>query len=49
MSKLPIATASVTCIEYNETDTEDSTQQQTVQFQSYKPNAGLAESKDGAN
>lgn len=44
MSTLPVATASVTCIDYNA-----STKQQTVHFQSFKPDVGLAKSKDGAN
>jgi broad specificity phosphatase PhoE/3'-phosphoadenosine 5'-phosphosulfate (PAPS) 3'-phosphatase len=44
MVKLPIATASITCIEY----TSDN-QPFTVHFQSFKPDVGLKESKDGAN
>ena len=44
MAGLPIATASVTCIDY---DADSSTQ--TVHFQSFKPDVGLAKSKDGAN
>jgi broad specificity phosphatase PhoE len=42
MVNLKIATASVTCIDYDGPT-------QTVQFQSFKPNAGLRASKDGAN
>jgi broad specificity phosphatase PhoE len=44
MATLPVATASVTCIDYN-----TATAQQTVHFQSFKPDAGLTKSKDGAN
>jgi broad specificity phosphatase PhoE len=48
MSKLPVATASVTCIDYEyKKDTEQPTP--LVHFQSYKPNVGLKASKDGAN
>jgi len=43
MAGLGIATASVTCIDYNADGT------QTVHFQSFKPDVGLAKSKDGAN
>lgn len=43
MAGLGVATASVTCIDYNADGT------QTVHFQSFKPNVGLAQSKDGAN
>lgn len=42
MSKLKIATASITCIDYDG-DT------QIVHFQSFKPDIGLAKAKDGAN
>lgn len=42
MANLKVATASVTCIDY-EGDT------QTVHFQSFKPDVGLEKSKDGAN
>jgi broad specificity phosphatase PhoE len=42
MVHLKIATASVTCIDYDG-------ETQTVQFQSFKPSVGLRESKDGAN
>ena len=42
MSKLKIATASITCIDYDG-DT------QTVHFQSFKPDMGLAQARDGAN
>lgn len=44
MAALKVATASVTCIDYN---TE--TQEETVHFQSFKPEVGLEKSKDGAN
>jgi broad specificity phosphatase PhoE len=44
MSKLKVATASVTCVDY---DTVTGTQQ--VHFQSFKPEAGLQKSGDGAN
>lgn len=43
MSTLPIATASITCIDYY----DDS--KQVVHFSSFKPEVGLATSKDGAN
>ena len=43
MASLGVATASVTCIDYNADGT------QTVHFQSFKPDVGLASSKDGAN
>ncbi len=43
MAGLGIATASVTCIDYDEDGT------QTVHFQSFKPDVGLAKSVDGAN
>ena len=43
MSKLKIATASITCIDYCDGDV------QTVHFQSFKPETELAASKDGAN
>jgi probable phosphoglycerate mutase len=42
MAGLKVATASITCIDYDG-DT------QTVHFQSFKPETGLAEAKDGAN
>lgn len=42
MVNLPVATASVTCIDYDEGS-------QSVQFQSFKPDAGLRASNDGAN
>lgn len=42
MVNLKVATASVTCIDYDD-DT------QTVHFQSFKPDVGLQESIDGAN
>lgn len=44
MSKLPVATASITCIDYNA-----ETKTQTVHFRSFKPNVGLQKSIDGAN
>jgi broad specificity phosphatase PhoE len=44
MSQLPIATASVTCIDY-----DSATCTQTVHFQSFKPNVGLEQSRDEAN
>lgn len=44
MSKLKVATASITCIDYNFTSGE-----QIVHFQSFKPNAGLEKAIDGAN
>jgi broad specificity phosphatase PhoE len=43
MAGLGIATASVTCIDYDADGT------QTVHFQSFKPDIGLAKSIDGAN
>lgn len=44
MANLSIATASITCIDY---DSEEEGPQ--VHFQSFKPNVGLAAAKDGAN
>jgi len=44
MTKLPIATASITCIDY---DTENGSQ--TVHFESFKPKLGLKTSNDKAN
>ena len=44
MAALKIATASVTCIDYDENN-----QPMMVHFQSFKPNVGLAVAKDGAN
>jgi len=44
MTDLKIATASITCIDYC-----DETHQATVQFSSFKPNAGLAKANDGGN
>jgi hypothetical protein len=44
MANLKVATASVTCIDY---DIQTGTQ--TVQYQSFKPDVGLIKSKDGAN
>lgn len=43
MTKQKVATASITCIDYDENGT------QTLHFQSFKPEAGLREAKDGAN
>jgi probable phosphoglycerate mutase len=44
MSKLKIATASITCIDYN-----IATGEQMIHFQSFKPEAGLEKAMDGAN
>jgi probable phosphoglycerate mutase len=44
MALLKVATASVTCIDYC-----TATGSQTVHFQSFKPDAGLQQAKDGAN
>ncbi|KAG7367002.1 phosphoglyceromutase [Nitzschia inconspicua] len=44
MSGLKVATASVTCIDY-----DSSAGTQTVHFQSFKPKVGLQTSRDGAN
>lgn len=44
MTGLKVATASVTCIDY-----DSAAGTQTVHFQSFKPNAGLQISRDGAN
>jgi alpha-ribazole phosphatase len=57
MSKIPVATASVTCIDYDYGDMDSSssnnmegiTPKPIVHFQSYKPDVGLRRSKDGAN
>lgn len=46
MSRIKVATASVTCIDYHG---DDSDPPQIVHFQSFKPDAGLEEAKDGAN
>jgi broad specificity phosphatase PhoE len=43
MSGLKVATASITCIDYDDQVTP------TVHFQSFKPNVGLEKAKDGAN
>ena len=48
MTKLPVSTASVTCVDYDFADGAVEPQA-TVHFQSYKPEVGLAKSKDGAN
>mmetsp|Transcript_36273 Transcript_36273/g.54096 ORF Transcript_36273/g.54096 Transcript_36273/m.54096 type:complete len:229 (-) Transcript_36273:159-845(-) len=44
MANLKIATASITCIDYCQASGE-----QTVHFQSFKPDVGLEQSVDGAN
>jgi len=44
MCNFKIATASVACIDY-----DSETGSQTVHFQNFKPDVGLAQSKDGAN
>lgn len=44
MATLKVATASITCIDYDSV-----TGKQTVHFQSFKPDAGLRQSADGAN
>lgn len=44
LAGLKIATASITCIDYC-----SATGKEYVRFQSYKPDCGLDESKDGAN
>lgn len=44
MTELNVATASITCIDYDSV-----TGCQTVHFQSFKPDFGLRQSKDGAN
>jgi broad specificity phosphatase PhoE len=50
MTKLPVATASITCIDYDYSGaTPQQPPQPTVHFQSFKPNVGLKTSKDGAN
>ena len=48
MTKLPVATASVTCVDYDFADGAVEPHA-TVHFQSFKPDVGLAKSKDGAN
>ena len=47
MTSLPVATASVTCIDYDQLDVV--VPQITVHFQSFKPDVGLPEARDGAN
>jgi broad specificity phosphatase PhoE len=52
MAALTVATASVTCIDYEikSADTCDSPEYTTtVHFQSFKPNVGLEQSKDSVN
>mmetsp|Transcript_20344 Transcript_20344/g.34698 ORF Transcript_20344/g.34698 Transcript_20344/m.34698 type:complete len:265 (-) Transcript_20344:938-1732(-) len=44
MAGLKIGTASITCVDYC-----SATGKQTVRFQSFKPESGLEQSKDGAN
>ena len=44
MVNLKVATASISCVDY-----DPSSGTKTVHFQSFKPNAGLQASKDGAN
>ena len=44
MAGLKIATASITCVDYC-----SETEKQVVRYQSFKPDCGLEESKDGAN
>ena len=44
MASLKIATASVTCVDY-----ESESGETKIHFQSFKPDAGLAKSIDGAN
>ena len=44
MTELTVATASITCIDYDSVSGC-----QTVHFQSFKPDFGLRQSKDGAN
>ena len=44
LAGLGIATASITCIDYC-----SNTGKEIVKFQSFKPECGLEESKDGAN
>jgi len=46
MTTLAVATASVTCIDY---DTNGDEVVPTVHFQSFKPDVGLEKAKDGAN
>lgn len=47
-AKLPIATASVTCVDYEKTKENDD-YIITVHYQSFKPDSGLEQAKDGAN
>jgi broad specificity phosphatase PhoE len=53
MTTIPVATASVTCIDYEDDGGDDNENadgpRATVHFQSFKPEAGLSQSKDGAN
>jgi broad specificity phosphatase PhoE len=51
MAGLKVATASITCIDYDDDTTIDTgtSMTQTVLFQSFKPEVGFETSKDGAN
>jgi probable phosphoglycerate mutase len=49
MTNLKVATASVSCIDYDVGDSVSQPTTQTVRFQSFKPDVGLQTSKDGAN
>ena len=50
MAGLKVATASVTCIDYDfDTDSDSGRPSMVVQYQSFKPDIGLAKSKDLAN
>ena len=50
MAGLKVATASVTCIDYDcDNDGESDQPKMVVQYQSFKPDIGLAKSKDLAN
>lgn len=49
MAGLKVATASITCIDYDDAITPTGTTTQTVHFQSFKPDVGFETSKDGAN
>ena len=53
MTTIPVATASVTCIDYEDNNNNDNNDadgpRTTIHFQSFKPEAGLSQSKDGAN
>jgi hypothetical protein len=52
MAALTVATASVTCIDYESKSADTSGSPEyttTVHFQSFKPNVGLEQSKDAVN